>query len=83
MTTVLNRPRRADSKNSVKNYQLLPEKMRFENTKISPIYFFKFKWDYELNLSRYLNPKLPPMHDFVSLYSASIALLYVEVRSGG
>jgi hypothetical protein len=34
LTIVLSRPRHADCKNSVKNYQgqLLPEKMRFENT---------------------------------------------------
>ena len=32
--TVLRRPRRVDAKNDVENYpgQLLPEKMRFENT---------------------------------------------------
>jgi hypothetical protein len=36
--------------------QLLPEEMRFKNTKISPIYFLKFYCDYDLNLCRCLNP---------------------------
>jgi hypothetical protein len=47
--------------------QLLPEKMRFEN-KFRPYVFFKFWCDYDLNLGRYLNPELPPMRDFASLY---------------
>ena len=49
--------------------QLLPEKMRFENTKISPIHFLKFQRDYDLNLCRYLNPELlvHSMRDFASL----------------
>jgi hypothetical protein len=70
LTTVLHRPRRADVKKDVKNYQVpttavLPEKMWFQN--ISPIRFFKFQWDYDLNLGRYLNPELPPMRGFASL----------------
>ena len=32
-----------------------------------PHTFFKFQWDYDLNLGRYLNPELPPMRDFGSL----------------
>ena len=49
--------------------QLFSEQMRFENTKICFIHFyFYFLCDYDLNLCRYLNPALPPMGDFASLY---------------
>ena len=42
---------------------LLPEKMRFENTWVFPHMFLNFRSDYDLNLCRCLNPKLPPMCD--------------------
>jgi hypothetical protein len=48
--------------------QLLSEKMRFENIQIFHIRFFKISSDYDLNLCRYLNPELPPMRDFASLF---------------
>jgi hypothetical protein len=48
-------PRHAYVKNSVKNYQG-PTTSR-ENA-IFPIRFFKFQWDYDLNLGRYLDPEL-------------------------
>jgi hypothetical protein len=62
LRTVLGRPCRVD----VKNYQG-PTTSRenairkYVNFRIR---FFKFCFDYDLNLCRYLNPELPPMGGF-------------------
>ena len=45
--------------------------MGFENIRLYPITLFfikKFQCNYDLNLCRYLNPELPPMRGFASLY---------------
>ena len=71
LTTILSNLCRANTKNYPTNYEgptILPEKMRFENTKISPTRFLKILFDYDLNLCRCSNPELPPMRDFGSLY---------------
>jgi hypothetical protein len=64
--TTTPRPRHGDAKKGFNIYQgpttaVLPEKMRFENTKISRTFFFFFciiYCDYVLNLCRYLHPEL-------------------------
>ena len=45
----------------------MPEKMRFENTQIPQLCFFKFCCDYDLNLCRCLNPELPAILQWYSI----------------
>ena len=42
--------------------------MRYQNTSLSPILFFKVVSDYDLNLGRCLNPELTSMRNLASLY---------------
>jgi hypothetical protein len=70
LTTVLGRPRHADAKNDVKNYQgpTTSRENAIRKYLNFLIRFFKFCCDYDLNLCRYLNPELPPMRYLASPY---------------
>jgi hypothetical protein len=68
---VLSRPHRAYvKKNGVKNFQgpTTSRENAIRKYPNIPIRFFKFSYDYDLNLCRYLNTELPPMGDFAFLY---------------
>ena len=60
----------SDPKNIVKKFKkpTTYSKMRSENTMIFLHVFLFFYSDYDLNLCRYLNPKLPPMRYFRTQY---------------